>query len=401
MEALFSQAHILEWLNLVVRWIHVIAAIMWIGDSFLFMWMDRSLEKRAEGADPAIVGDMWMVHSGGFYEVTKRKYLDKDRIPKVLHWFKWEAGITWISGFFLLVIVYYAASGVYLTDPKVATLTHGQAVAISLALLVAGFGLYDVLWSSPLKRFARPLQLLCFGLLLAAAYLTTHLFSGRAAFLQLGAMMGTVMAANVWMRILPAQRALIAATHAGTTPDVSLGLRAKLRSTHNHYMTLPLLFTMLSNHFPSTYSHPQAWIVFGLICVFAASVKQLMIDKGQTHPVILAALVLSLGTGLWMTKVEEAQAAIMVPPGPPVAFSEARAIVDRRCISCHAEHPTNPSFPVAPIGIMLDTDERLRSLAPRVRVRAVTQATMPLGNLTGMTDEERVILGRWVDQGAH
>lgn len=394
------EAHILEWLNLIARWVHVIAAIMWIGDSFLFMWMDRSLEPKKDNTDDAVVGEMWMVHSGGFYQVEKRKYLAQNNIPKVLHWFKWEAGITWISGFLLLIIVYYAAAGVYLTDPKVMALTHGQAVGLSLGMLVLGWAVYDLLWSSKLRQYARPLQAVSFLLLLGAAYVFTHLFSGRAAFLHIGALMGTVMAANVWMRILPAQRALLAATHAGTKPDVTLGMRAKLRSTHNHYMTLPLLFTMLSNHFPSTYSHRHAWLVFALIAIFGASLKQIMIVKRDTHPVIWGALIISLATALWMTKVEEQVAVVQVPPGPPVAISEVRAIVERRCVSCHGEHPTNPAFPAAPVGVVLDNDERLQTLAPRIRVRAVVQATMPLGNLTGMTDEERVLLGRWVDQGA-
>jgi uncharacterized membrane protein len=393
---------VLEWLNLVLRWIHVISGIMWIGDSFLFMWMDRSLTPPTRPRDGAVVGELWLVHSGGFYEVVKRKHLAPKEVPASLHWFMWEAYTTWISGFFLLGVVYYFGGGVYLVDRGVSSIGVGAAIALSAALLVVGYLVYDLIWSSPLGERPAPAVLVSFAILVAAIWGLTHVFSGRAAFIHVGALLGTIMAANVGHHIIPAQRRMLAATRAGEPVDVTLGERAKRRSTHNHYLTLPVLFTMLSSHFPATYGHPLAWLVLTLLVIVGAAAKYVMNYRGGSSRWVMA----TGGVALLAVIILTARVPGAARAGPdlrgaaPVTFAEARAIIQRRCITCHAAKPTNPSFPEPPSGVVLEDPQRIRSLAPRIMVRAVVTKTMPLGNLTGMTDEERRALGAWIAQGA-
>lgn len=393
---------LLEWLNLIGRWVHVIAAIMWIGDSFLFMWMDRSLTAPTRPRDGAVVGELWMVHSGGFYEVVKRKYLAPNEVPASLHWFMWEAYSTWISGFFLLGVVYYFGGGVYLVDRGVSGIGVGAAIALSLGLLVAGYLIYDRLWSSPLAGRPTIAGITSFALIVATAWGLTHVFSGRAAFIHVGAILGTIMAANVGHHIIPAQRKMLAATRAGQPVDVTLGERAKRRSIHNHYLTLPVLFTMLSSHFPATYGHPLSWLVLTLLIIVGAAAKYVMNYRARSSRWMIAAGVLALVAVIALT----ARTPGAAPAGPdltgaaPVPFAEARAILERRCVSCHAAKPTNPSFPEPPSGVVLEDPRRIQSLAGRIMVRAVVTKTMPLGNLTGMTEEERRALGAWIAQGA-
>lgn len=393
---------VLEWLNLLGRWVHVIAAIMWIGDSFLFMWMDKSLVPPTRPRDGAVTGELWMVHSGGFYELVKRRYLAPNEMPAHLHWFKWEAYTTWLSGFFLLAVVYYLGGAAYLLDPQVARIGTGAAVALSVGLLVAAWVAYDALWNSPLAKRPAVAAAVGFTLIAVAAYGLTRIYSGRGAYLQLGAMLGTIMAANVWRVIVPGQNRMLAATRAGTPVDVSHGVKAKTRSTHNHYLTLPVLFTMLSNHVPSTYGHSLNWLLLVLIMVFGAAAKYVMNFRGRSNPWIVAAGTASLLAVVTLTvraSVPSADASAYRGM-PTVPFATAREILETRCVTCHAAKPTNPAFPQAPSGVMLDEPARIRAQAPRILQRAVITKTMPLGNLTGMTDEERRTLGAWIEQGA-
>ncbi len=393
---------VLEWLNLVLRWIHVIAGIMWIGDSFLFMWMDRSLTPPTRPREGAVVGELWMVHSGGFYEVVKRKYLAPNEVPASLHWFMWEAYTTWISGFFLLGVVYYFGGGVYLVDRGVSGIGVGAAIALSLGLLVTGYLVYDLLWSSPLAKRPTLAAAISFALIVALAWGLTHVFSGRAAFIHVGAVLGTIMAANVARHIIPAQSRMLAATRAGQPVDVTLGERAKRRSSHNHYLTLPVLFTMLSSHYPATYGHPVAWLVLTLLIVVGAVAKYVMNYRRRSNRWVLALGGAALGAVIAMTTRVPggASAGPDLSGAAPVSYAEARGIIDRRCATCHAAKPTDPSFPVPPSGIVLEDPRRIHELAPRIMERAVVTKTMPLGNLTGMTDEERRTLGAWIAQGA-
>jgi uncharacterized membrane protein len=392
----------LEWLNLIVRWIHVIAAIMWIGDSFLFMWLDSSLTAPTRKREGAVTGELWMVHSGGFYELVKRKYLAPEEMPPHLHWFKWEAYATWISGFFLLGIVYYFGGGLFLVDRGVSAIGVPAAIALSLGLLVAGWLVYDALWTSPLAKRPAVAGLVSFALIVALAYGLTRVFSGRAAFLHLGAVLGTIMAANVWRRIIPAQAHMLAATRAGRPVDVTYGERAKTRSIHNHYLTLPVLFTMLSNHFPGTWGHPLAWVSLVLLVVLGASVKYVMNFGPARRGWITAAGLASLvgAIALAVRAGAPAASAAAYRGEPQVAFADVQAIIQTRCVTCHSAKPTNPAFPEPPLGVRLDEPQRIATLAPRILARAVVTETMPLGNLTGMTPEERRTLGAWIAQGA-
>jgi uncharacterized membrane protein len=291
--------------------------------------------------------------------------------------------------------------GVLLIDQG-SSLSLARAIALSLALLAGGWFVYDALWSSPLSRRPALGAVVSFALVVAAAFGLTRLFSGRGAFIHLGAMLGTIMAANVWRIIIPAQTQMLAATRAGRPVDTSTGARAKTRSMHNHYLTLPVLFTMLSNHFPSTYGHPLNWLVLVLLVVVGACTKYVMNFRGSSNRWVVLAGAASLVAVVTLTMrvPGPASAAGSFRDSPPVSFEIAHAIIERRCVTCHAARPSNPSFPQPPNGIVLEDPERIRSLAPRIMVRAVVTKTMPLGNLTGMTEEERALLGAWIAQGA-
>jgi uncharacterized membrane protein len=381
-----------EWSNLLVRMAHFIAGIMWIGTSFYFVWLDSAFRPPAEKKQD-VEGELHMVHGGFFYHVEKRRF-GAGRMPPDLHWFIWEATFTWITGFVLLWIVYYASNGALLIDPAVHPFTQTQATITGLGFLAGGWVIYDLLFRSPLGRsfWGNAVGL---GLAGAAVWLLTHLFSGRGAFIHLGAMFGTIMVLNVWVHILPNQRAIIAVAEAGREPDYELGKKAKSRSMHNSYMTLPVLFTMISNHFASLYGHALNWIVLILVIVVGALIRHTMITA-KKWPLIPAL------AGLFglMTMTAPRSAAVLATTGPKVRFAEAYAILQTRCYACHSANPTDDLFKVAPNGVMFDTPERAKAFAPRIYERAVTQKTMPFLNKTGMLDSEREVLGRWVAQGA-
>jgi len=394
---------VLEWLNLIVRWVHVIAAIMWVGDSFLFMWLDSHLTAPTKPREGTVVGELWMTHSGGFYEVVKRKSLAQNELPARLYWFKWESYTTWLSGFALLCVVYYGSGASFLIDSGVRDLTQTQATLISIGLLPAAFLLYELLWLTPLSKDNRLFGVVGLSVLAGLAWALTHLFSGRGAFLQLGATIGTVMAANVFFRIIPSQRHMIAATQAGQPVDPAYGLRAKGRSVHNHYLTFPVLFTMLSNHFPSTYGHAQAWVVIVVFFVFGASLKYVMNFRGKTHPFVFASLATSLGAFVFLTMPEKESLPGLenYATAKPVSFATVTSIIQSRCGSCHAAKPGTAMFLAPPQGIMFETKEQIGQHAERIYLRAVATKTMPLGNLTGITQAERDLLGAWMAQGAN
>jgi uncharacterized membrane protein len=401
-----------EFLDLLVRWVHLVAGIMWIGNSMLFNWLDRNLEK-AKGRENEVgyEGKMWMVHSGGFYEVEK-KQLAPGQLPEKLHWFKWQNFTTWASGIGLLVVVYYSNAGAYLIDPSVRALGYAEAVAFSVGSLVLAWVVYDVLWRTLGKSVPKAASALSILALLAISYGLTQFFSGRAAYLHVGVLLGTVMTGNVWMVIVPSQRKLVAATQSGQEQDYALNQKAKQRSIHNNYMTFPLLFIMLSNHFPGTYSHPLNWLILFVLMFGGAGIRHFMnIRFGfkTTLPwlgpiVAIAAVTIVL---LFVLSARPAPAAPVAPLAggmiekkPPVTFAQANAVIQARCVSCHASKPTEPMFPVSPAGVMFETAEQIKLMAPRIKERAVVTRTMPFINKTGMEDAERELLGRWVDEGA-
>lgn len=386
-----------ELLDLALRWIHVIAAIMWIGNSLLYNWLDRSLRP---SADPENVqGDAWLLHSGGFYYVEKRVRLDE--LPKPLHWFKWQAYTTWLSGAALLVVVYYMGGRAMLLGPG-ATMSHGAAVATSAGILLGSWLAYEVVWRSPLGRTPAVASALSFALVAAVGFALTQVFSGRAAFLHLGAAMGTLMAANVATAIMPAQRSLVRSVEGGGQPDPRLSMAAKERSIHNNYMTFPVVILMLSSHFPSFYGHPWNWLVLAILVLGGGAVRHALNVRFH-EPRWLAGLALSMGgtlAALWALGAIPGQA-VGARPGAgrvgPVTFEDARAVIRQRCQACHSAAPAIAEFGAPAAGVAFDTDAQIRALAERIRARAVETETMPPGNVTNMTAAERDVLRRWTE----
>jgi uncharacterized membrane protein len=390
-------AYASDWLQLLIRWIHIITGIAWIGSSFYFVFLDNSLRSPAkkQDADAGIGGELWAVHGGGFYHIRKFR-VAPDTLPEPLHWFKWEAYWTWLSGFALFVVMYYLHAGAYMIDRSVADLTPVPAVALSVGLLVGGWLYYDQLCRRLGLARERLIAVAMVAFVALVAWGLSHAFSGRAMFLQIGAMLGTIMAWNVFFVIIPAQRSLVDATARGATPDPVHGLRSKQRSVHNNYFTLPVLFIMISGHYPMTFGHPRAWLVLVSILLLAAFVRHFfnLRHRGRTVwaiPLAAAAATLAL--------------AVAISPPPPAAaqdysFADVQAIVAGRCATCHAERPTQPGFAVAPKGFLLDSPERIAAGAAKINEQALVTRTMPIGNLTGMTDAERATLAAWIRAGA-
>jgi uncharacterized membrane protein len=389
---------LLDWISLFIRWFHVMIGIGWIGTSFLFIWLDASL-RRAESAPEGVAGESWMVHGGGFYHA--QKYLVAPAtLPKELHWFKYEAYFTWVSGFLLIVVIYYFGAEQFLIDPAVADLSPAEAIALSAGSLVLGWFVYDGLCRSPIGRHTGALALAVFLLAMLASYLFTHLFSGRAAFIHVGAFLGTIMAANVFLIIIPNQKKVVADLVAGRKPDPALGLQAKQRSLHNNYLTLPVVLTMISNHYPMLYQQPYAWLFIGgimLLSIFIRHYSNLK-DAGRSGNWIDWLLVYAAGVavtlvivGIDLSRRGEAK----LTEGPPVELAQVVPIIESRCVACHSATPSDAHFKTAPKGIAFDTPEAIERYAPEILRVAVRSKAMPLGNRTGMLDEERALVGRW------
>ena len=393
------EAYISDWLQLLIRWIHLITGIAWIGSSFYFVWLDNHLlaPKAQEDADKGIGGELWAVHGGGFYVVRKFKVAPQ-LLPEPLHWFKWEAYTTWMSGFALLAVMYYLHAGVYMIDRSVADISAPQAVGLSVALLVAAWIVYDQLC----KRLGLDRDTWIAGamvvLIAATAWGLSHLFSGRAAYIQVGGMLGTIMAANVFFVIIPSQRKLVEAKERGIAPDPVYGLRGKQRSVHNNYFTLPVLFIMISNHYPMTYGSKHGWLILIAIMLLAAYVRHFfnLRHRGRTVwaiPVSAALGTLALAIAIAPDKPQAAA-------GAPPSFARVQAIVAQRCATCHADKPTQEGFAVAPKDVKLHTAELIVANAQKIYEQAVVTKAMPIANLTGMTDDERASVAAWVAAGA-
>jgi uncharacterized membrane protein len=385
-----------DWLNLFLRWGHMIAGIAWIGTSFYFVALDFSLRKHG-GLPAGVAGEAWEVHGGGFYNV--QKYLTAPaKLPSDLIWFKWEAYLTWVTGFLLLIVLYYVNASTYLIDPSVMALTPWQAIGISAASLVVGWLIYDGLCRSPLGKNAGFLALLVFALILAAALFFTHVFSGRGALIHVGALVGTIMAANVFMIIIPNQRKITEALIAGRAPDQRYGVIGKQRSLHNTYLTLPVLLMMVSNHYPIITDHPLSWILVSLIVLGGASLRHFLvrIEVGDRQEQVAWTLPL-IGSALAFALLITQPATAPAYQGE-VADAEALSIVQTRCASCHAAQPTDKTIKAAPKGVALETLEELRRYAKQIEIQSVNSKAMPLGNKTGMIPEERAKLGAWISR---
>jgi uncharacterized membrane protein len=391
-----------ELLDLFVRWAHVIAGIMWIGNSLLFNWLDRNL-RPIEPAPEGSMGKIWLLHSGAFYEVEKKLLPANTAYPDKVHWFMFQNLTTWVSGICLLIIVYYMGGAAYMIDPSVANISAGAAIEIGVSTLIGGWLVYDLLWRSPIGKRTPLAFAISFALLIAVSYGLAHVLSGRAAYIHVGALLGTLMTANVWFYVVPSQRELVAATRAGLAQDPALSYRAKQRSIHNNYMTFPVIFIMISNHFPSTYGSALNWLILAVLMVGSAAFRHFLnIRFTYGGWLRLAAGTALLTIALLLLLIARANAPSSASASSePVAFADARAVIERRCVECHSATPTDSTFTVAPAGVMFDTPEQIQRMAARIKERAAVTRTMPFNNKTGITDQERALLGAWVDQGAN
>jgi uncharacterized membrane protein len=391
------------WLEYLLRFAHLVAGISWIGSSFYFIWLDSAFTP-PEKPRPNVDGEVFMVHGGFYYQVDKKK-IAPGELPKVLHWFKWEATLTWITGFLLLGVVYYLRGASLLIDPAIASWTQTQAIALSLGLVIGSWLLYDLLWHPAwiekpgMKKLSAVLTLLFFGALI---HLNTRLFSGRGAFIQTGAVFGSLMLFNVWIRILPGQRKMLADAEAGQVPDYSLGLKSKTRSVHNTYFIFPVLFIMLSNHYSTITNHASnAWLLI-LLSVTGALTRHAMVTRNPRERWVLLPALVGLAALISWTRVESAASPADTRTGSagPVSFSQVQAIIQNRCISCHAVQPRDELFKIAPNGVLLETENQILAQRERIYQRVVVEKTMPFQNKSGISDEERAILGRWYQQTA-
>lgn len=421
----------LDWLSLFVRWFHVIAGVAWIGASFYFIWLDNNLRTPPKWKqDKGIKGDLWAIHGGGFYEVAKYAY-GPEKMPETLHWFKWEAYTTWLSGFALLIIVYYFGASAYLIDPSVNAMTPTLAISLGLGLIFGGLALYELACRSPLAKYPLVFGICLVTLICAVSYLSTQWFSGRGAYIHVGALIGTIMAGNVFFNIMPNQRKMVAAVADKQNIDPSWGAGAKLRSLHNNYFTLPLLFIMISNHYPMTYQHPQNYLVLIAIMVVAAWIRHFfnLRHVGTTKPSILVSgAIAMMAIALWVSWPQSSSAPISVHTEAAMPSSKNTQVANKtddatsidensaaqvstsvtnervanliatHCVSCHSRTPTDDIFKVAPLGVVLDSWQDIERFAPQVVRRTTVTKDMPFLNKTNMTEEERKEIAQWFAQ---
>jgi len=406
--------YLLDWCSLLLRWLHVVAGIAWIGSSFYFVWLDNHLESPSapDDSDSGVAGELWAVHGGGFYHSQKYRVAPQ-RLPPTLHWFYWEAYTTWLSGFALLTVLYLLRADAYLIDPSVAALTKPAAIVIALGVLVVSWLAYDLLCRSPLGRNGRALGAVLAAMAALLAWGLCQLFSGRGAFILFGAALGTIMVANVLFVIIPGQRELVRAKREGRLPDPTPGLRGKQRSVHNTYFTLPVLFVMVSNHTAMTYVGRYNWATLIALSFAGACIRVWFVarHKPEGRRGWLAALPAALAVATIVavvaalaparaTRPSELAAAYPqehLPPLPDAAV--VRTIIDERCVPCHATRPTQAGISAPPNGIVLETLNELRAHLPEVQ-KQLALRTMPLGNVTRMTDEERAAVLMWIGHGA-
>ncbi len=390
------QGHLTEWLNIAVRVIHITFGIAWIGASFYFVFLENALN-RTKDVREELAGNLWAVHGGGFYYLEKYKVAPK-QIPKELHWFKYEAYFTWLSGFCLLFIVYYFNAKATLIDENVLKLTSFQAIAIGISSFVVAWIIYDAMCKAKFLSNATTFAIIGFALLVGFAYFYAHVFNSRAAYIHFGAMIGSIMVGNVFFVIIPSQKAMVNAAKKGLPLNPQLGKNALKRSLHNNYFTLPVLFVMVSNHFPSTFGHQYSWALLATISLGAAGVKHWLNlkERGQYNVWILPVSVIVL----------LAVAYVSAPAKPGecksnISFGEVNAIVQARCVQCHSSKPTDNVYTAAPNGVMYDTPEQIVKLKEKIMQRVVVTKTMPQNNKTGMTPQERDLIRCWIEQGAN
>ena len=392
------EAYLVDWVNLLVRWLHLITGVAWIGASFYFVMLDNSLSPPAKDEDKkrGVFGELWAVHGGGFY--VSQKFLTGPKgepLSENLHWSKWEAYTTWLSGIGLLALIYWYGASSYLIDNSVMALSPAAAVTISIVFLTGGWLIYDAL-CRVLAGKENLLAALMLALIVAASWGLFQVFGARAAYVHVGAMIGTMMVANVFFHIIPGQKRMVADIRAGREPDPMPGIVGKQRSVHNTYFTLPLLFVMISNHYPMTYSHPYGWLVLTFIMLAGVLIRQYFVlrHKGAAKRWLpIAACVLLAGVAIAITPKMAA------PGGDAVAFTKVQAVLDKRCLPCHAVAPKQEGFAQPPKGVVLETPDQIAANSAKIG-ETVANKYMPIGNLTQMTDDERALVAAWIAQGA-
>ncbi|HTH75377.1 MAG TPA: urate hydroxylase PuuD [Trinickia sp.] len=389
------EGFITDWLNLALRWLHVVAAIAWIGESFYFVALDNSLKKPKDASlvERGVFGELWHVHGGGFYNMQKYMVAPA-QMPEDLHWSKWPSYSTWLSGFSLFTVLYLFSPGTYLIDKNVLDMGPVVAVAAALGFLAAGWIVYDSLCRL-LGHNDRLLGVIVGVYVVVAAWLACHIFAGRAAYLIVGAMVATIMSANVFFVIIPGQRKMVNAMLKGDAPNPIYGKRGKQRSVHNTYFTLPVVFAMLSNHYAMTYTHPYNWAVLAVIMLAGALIRQFFVmrHRGRQLWYLPAAGIALLAAALAVTLPKPVAPQPQAANEPAVKLADIQPILQQRCVACHSAHPTLMGS--APAGVLLDTPDEISTNAQRLYQQAVVLKAMPLGNVTQMTSAEREKVAAW------
>ena len=393
---------LLDWLNLIVRWIHVIVGIAWIGTSFYFNWLDSRLDREIDSEN--IEGELWSVHSGGFYNINKLKGPPK-KFPKELHWFKWEAYATWISGFVLLIIVYYLNAEGLMIDKNVNDISPLTAIIISLIFLVGSWFLYDFLCESKLVNHTTLFTIICFFISVVVCYLLTKIYGSRAAYIHVGASLGTIMALNVFRVIIPSQKNMVNAALNNQKPNLSMGINAKRRSIHNNYITLPVLFIMISAHYPFTYGHKYNWLILASISIIGVLVRHYfnLRNKKQYKPWILPVAAVGMLILIFYTTLPRifSNQKNLTSSLEQISFIEINNIIKYRCGVCHTKNPTFEGFEDPPLGIVFDTPVDILKNIDKIKSQVIDSDIMPPGNLTGITETEKVKINLWINQGAN
>ena len=383
---------IAEWIGLFARWFHFTIGIAWIGASFYFVWLNNAVRPPESGPRERVAGEVWSVHGGAFYNITKYAGAPA-KLPAHLHWFKWEAYLTWLSGIFLLAFLYWRNAATWMVDASVSSLSPLAAVGVGAGSIVGGWVVYDLLCRSPLHKHSNALAGVLLLILTVGGWGLWQLLAPRAAFIHLGAVMGTCMAANVLFVIIPGQRAMVDAMIAGKPPPVERGKAGALRSLHNNYLTLGVLFAMISSHFPGTWGYDHGWALFVALTVTGAMLRHAINLSEQGRRVVWlvpAAVLIALAAAL----VARPHRPAVDPTAERVTTSQVQQVIAARCLACHATEPFFQGIVVPPKGVVFDTPAQLEAQADTI-AQQVSSGVMPLANMTQMTDEERLLIARW------
>lgn len=387
MEASFDM-----WLEYILRFSHLVAGIAWIGSSFYFIWLDSSFLP-PENPRKNVDGELFMVHGGFYYQVEKKKIYPGE-LPKILHWFKWEATLTVLTGYLLFVVLYFLKGASLLIDPRVKELTQWNAIGLSLAFIVLSWLIYDLIWNDRFVRSKKVSTFLSVIFFSGLIYLATQTFSGRGAFIMVGGILATMMVLNVWVRILPGQSKMLREAQSGQIPDYSVGLKSKTRSVHNTYFTFPVLFMMLSNHYAILYNHHLNWLLLIILSVSGALVRHAMVAKNPIERWVLLPAVVGIGCLIFMTSSTSAVAM----SNEKVSWDQVKPIVEARCVRCHSAQPTDDVFKVPQKGLIFDSEQAVLAVRDKVYEQVIVARVMPFINKTNMTEEERTLLGQWLKQ---